>query len=96
MKLGYELSSEMEHQEKRQIPIADQARDLIVEGSATLRARVAKFNCKWDNAASASDKNKIEEQINCNLADLYADQNLDQWAQEDELDDLLSSVAPEV
>ena len=46
MKLGYELSSEMEHQRKRQIPIANQARDLVVEGSAALRARVAKFNRK--------------------------------------------------
>ena len=73
IKLTYKLSSKMQHQVNCQIFIADQAQNLFTEANAALKAWVCKFNCKWESAPSALNRVKIEEQINCNLADLYAD-----------------------
>ena len=77
-KLAYKLSSEMGYQVNHRIPIANQAQNLFTEDSAALSAGVSKFNRKWESTLSALDGVKIEEQINYNLANRYAHQDLDQ------------------
>ena len=86
----------MAHGATRRITTADhwQARDLFTEGSGVLRVGVSKFNSKWESAGNALDEVEIEDRINCNLADLYTEQDLDQWAQENKLDKLFQLAVP--
>ena len=95
IKLAYKLRSEMRLRVNRPVPTTDRAQDLYAVGSAALWDGTSKFNRKWDSVESALAEVEVEDPINCDLADLHADQDLDQWAQENELADLFSVVPDE-
>ena len=55
-----------------------------------LEIGVEKFNQKWQGVEDALDTIELDNDINCDMMNLIADQGVDQWAQEIELDDMFS------
>jgi hypothetical protein len=84
IKLTHELYKEMKYNPNRQVPSIDQARDLFVCGAQALAGSIQKFNHKFRNNVSVNVSAE-EEILDCELMDLFRDEELDNWVENDEL-----------
>lgn len=78
VKLAYYLRFEIKYRCNRRIFPAEQARDLFTEDGKGLSIGVQKFNRKWKNIEDSMNTTEIENEINCDLTEIYSDEHLDQ------------------